>query len=102
MVEKEKYLEKEGSFDYDYVNDILFLKVNGREYAFSIELSDYVIDLDTEGFVVGLQIFNASSYFGMAKGILREVKNWKLEARIKDRVIEVKLLFSFCCGNEFI
>lgn len=102
MINEEKYLEKEGAFDYDYVNDILFFKVDEREYAFSVELLDYVIDLDVEGFVVGLQIFNASKHFGMNKTSLREVKNWKLEARIRAGVIEVKLIFTSMLRNKMI
>lgn len=102
MINKEKYLGKEGAFDYDYVNDILFFKVDEREYAFSVELLDYVIDLDIEGFVVGLQIFDASKHFGMNKNSLREVKNWRLEARIRAGVIEVKLIFTSILRNKMI
>lgn len=102
MMNEEKFLEKEGAFDYDYVNDILFFKVDEREYAFSVELLDYVIDLDIEGFVVGLQIFDASKHFGMNKNSLREVKNWRLEARIRAGVIEVKLVFTSMLRNKMI
>lgn len=102
MISKEKYLEKAGVFDYDYVNDILFFKVDEREYAFSVELLDYVIDLDIEGFVVGLQIFDASKHFGMNKNSLRDVKNWRLEARIRAGVIEVKLVFTSMLRNKMI
>lgn len=97
-----KTLEKSGSFDYDYLNDILFFKVNEREYSHSIELLDYVIDIDTEEFIVGLQIFNASSYFNMTKDSLRDVKNWSLKASIKNNVLEVKLVFNSVLRNKII
>jgi uncharacterized protein YuzE len=99
---KNKILEKSGSFDYDYSNDILFFKVNEREYSHSIELLDYVIDIDTEGFVSGLQIFNSSSYFNMTKDSLRDVKNWSLRASVKDGILEVKLVFNSVVRNKIV
>ncbi len=97
-----RHLEKEGSFDYDYVNDILFFKVNEREYSHSIELRDYVIDIDTEDYVVGLQIFNASNYFNMTKISLREVKNWKLKTLVENNYIEIRLVFNSIIRNKII
>jgi len=95
-------LEESGIIDYDYVNDILFFKVKNREYSHSIELLGYVIDLDTEGFVVGLQIFNASTYFKVSKTSLRQVSNWKLEASLIEGVLQVRLTFRMIMRNRII
>jgi hypothetical protein len=97
-----KKLEKSGKVDYDYVNDILFFKVDDREYSHSVELLGYVIDLDTEDFIVGLQIFNASVYFQISKDELRQIKGWKLEASLINGVLEVRLLFSLIVRNKII
>ena len=101
MSEK-KVLREKGSFDYDYVNDILFFKVDEREYSHSMELLGYVIDVDTEGYVVGLQIFGASTYFSMSKDHLRKVVNWKLDARVVDGVLEIKLMFTSVLRNRIV
>ena len=101
MMDK-KHLEKDGSFDYDYRNDILFFKVNEREYSHSFELGDYVVDIDTEGYIVGIQIFNASNYFNMTKDSLRSVQNWKLEASVKNSVVEVRLVFNSIVRNQIV
>ncbi len=97
-----KILREKGSFDYDYVNDILFFKVDEREYSHSMELLGYVIDVDVEGFVVGLQIFDASSYFDMSKDCLREVVNWRLDARVTDGILEIKLVFTSMLRNRIV
>jgi uncharacterized protein YuzE len=59
---KPRHLEFEGEMDYDPVNDILFLKIKDREYDFSIEFQNMVIDIDKKKFVVGIQIFEASKF----------------------------------------
>ncbi len=43
-----RHLEAKGKMDYDYANDILFFKLKDREYAFSIEFHNIVIDIDKE------------------------------------------------------
>lgn len=97
-----RHLEGKGSFDYDYLNDILFFKVEGREYDRSFEMSDYVIDIDNEDFIVGLQIFNASNHFNISKSNLKTIRNWRLNASIKDNVIEVKIVFNMNIRNKII
>jgi uncharacterized protein YuzE len=101
-MDKDKVLNEEGIFDYDFVNDILFFKVKNREYSYSIELLDYVIDVDEEGFIVGLQIFDASKVFNMSRESLRIVKNWKLRASVKEGILEVKLVFESMLRNKIV
>ena len=43
---KMKHLEAEGEMDYDFANDILFFKVKDRDYNFSLEFQNMVIDID--------------------------------------------------------
>lgn len=54
MSGKAKDLKTKGEFDYDYVHDILFFKCKDRQHERSIELDNVVIDIDEEGFIVGL------------------------------------------------
>ena len=99
---EKKILREKGSFDYDYLNDVLFFKVDEREYSHSMELLGYVIDVDTEGYVVGLQIFGASTYFNMSKDCLRKVVSWKLDARVTDGILEIRLLFTSMLRNRIV
>ncbi|MFA5856882.1 MAG: DUF2283 domain-containing protein [Candidatus Pacearchaeota archaeon] len=101
-MEIDRKLNEVGEFDYDYKNDILFFKVKNREYSYSIELSNYVMDIDSEGLVVGLQIFDASNLFQTNKESLKNVTNWRLETSIKDKVIQVKIKFDMVLRNKII
>ena len=67
---------KKGEMDYDYKHDILFFKTKDRKYSKSIELLDnLVVDVDKEGFLVGIQIFDASLYLNVdKKNLLKRAK----------------------------
>ncbi|MBN2330410.1 MAG: DUF2283 domain-containing protein [Candidatus Aenigmarchaeota archaeon] len=107
MIEKERNLVGKGEFDYDYYSDILFFKVKNREYKKSIEFENLVIDIDEENFVVGLQIFDASEYFGIRKQFLKIAMRWKLKARVNrlsktQSRIEIRLMFQIKVRNKIL
>jgi len=97
---KPRILEAEGEMDYDYVNDILFFKVKNREYDFSIEFQNMVIDVDKEQFVVGIQIFDASQFLLMSKINLREIPKWQFKAKIEEGIIELRLNYQLQIRNK--
>ncbi|HEA46531.1 MAG TPA: DUF2283 domain-containing protein [Candidatus Pacearchaeota archaeon] len=97
-----KHLEKPGEYDYDLRNDIFFFKVKDREYSHSVELNNFVIDFDEEDFIVGLQIFHASEFFKLAKEVLRQVKGFKMNAKIDGGEIQVNLGFMSVQRNKTI
>lgn len=97
---KSKNLEGKGVMDYDYVNDVLFFKVDNREYNFSIEFQNMVIDIDEENFIVGIQIFEASKFLGMSKVNLREIPKWKFNAKIENNTIELRLNYELKIRNR--
>ncbi len=97
-----RHLEGEGEMDYDYVNDILFFKVNNREYNFSLEFHNMVIDIDNEEFITGIQLFNASSFLGISKQHLREIPKWQFKAKIDQGIIEIRLFYQIKIRNQII
>ena len=99
---KERMLEAEGEMDYDYINDILFFKVKNREYDFSLEFQNMVIDIDKEKFIVGIQIFDASEFLGIEKVNLRAIPKWQFKARIDHGVIEIRLFYQITIRNRII
>ncbi len=100
QIKKPRLLEGKGEFDYDYVNDILFFKVKDRTYERSIETDRFVIDIDKEDFVVGIQIFDASEFFKVPKQALRNVQKWQLQAGVRENVIEVRVIFATVLRNK--
>ena len=97
---KPRHLEAEGEMDYDYVNDILFFKIKDREYAFSIEFQNMVIDIDGEKFIVGIQIFEASKFLRMSKVNLREIPKWKFSSKLENNTIEIRLDYQLKVRNK--
>ena len=101
-MKKIRRLESSGKIDYDYVNDILYVRVDDRDYSHSVELLGYVVDIGTEGFIIGLQIFNASVYFKISKTALRQIKNYSLEASLIEGILEVRLSFNVMVRNKIV
>jgi len=68
--------------DFDKENDMLHLSSGGKvKFSFDVELpqGDIIVDFGFNGKVVGLEFFNASSYFPF----LRRVKDQKINADMK-------------------
>jgi uncharacterized protein YuzE len=99
---KRRHLEGKGEFDYDYLDDILFFKVKDREYSRSIEMDRFTLDIDEENFIVGIQIFDASEFFGIRKEILRNVSKWQFQASMDNNRLEFRLMFQAVFRNKII
>lgn len=99
---KERILEAEGEMDYDFVNDILLFKVKDREYDFSIELQNMVVDIDNEQFIVGIQIFDASKFLKINKEHLRKITKWQFKARLKDNEFRIDLYYQVVVRNRVV
>ena len=99
---KPKYLNGQGKGEiaYDFKYDILMFKVKDREYAKSVELHNFVADIDDKGFVTGIRIFDASKVFGVSKFLLKSIKSMKFKASVEDNVITIVLEFSSIVRNK--
>jgi len=107
-MEKEKIIRKsiqgKGEVDYDYKHDILFFKTKDRQYSKSIELLDnIVIDVDKLGFLVGIQIFDASEFLNLDKKELLSIPKWVFNANVYDgNKIEIRLTFQIKVRNKIV
>lgn len=107
-MEKEKIIKKliqgKGEVDYDFKHDILFFKTKDRKYAKSIELLDsIVVDVDKEGFLVGIQIFDASEFLNLDKKELLSIPKWSFNANVYDgNKIDIRLTFQIKVRNMII
>ncbi len=97
-----RHLEAEGEMDYDYVNDILFFKLKDRNYDFSLEFQNMVIDVDKEQFITGIQIFNASGFLGISKVNLRSIPKWRFNSRVSQGAVEIRLFYQINIRNKII
>ncbi|MEK6884217.1 MAG: DUF2283 domain-containing protein [Nanoarchaeota archaeon] len=99
---KERHLEAEGEMSYDYANDTLLFKVKDREYDFSLEFQNMVIDVDNKQFIVGIQIFDASKFLGIEKQYLKTIPKWRFKAKIKENIIEIRIFYQINIRNKII
>ena len=102
MKTKNRHLEGHGEVDYDYSNDILLFKVKNREYDKSLEFGNLVVDIDTEEFIVGIQIFDASKFLQVDKESLRNIPKWTFQAFINEENIEVRLNYETKVRNRIV
>ena len=102
METQNKHLEGKGEVDYDLANDILFFKTKDREYDRSIEFENFVIDVDSEEFITGIQIFDASKFLQVDKELLRNIPNWTFKAVIANDKIELRLNYQTQVRNKTI
>ncbi len=91
----EKHLDGTGrsEFLYDFNNDILMFKVKDRDYKDSVEFQNFVADIDMEGFVTGIRVFDASKVFGINKYTLKHISKWGFKTSVESGMITVRLTF---------
>lgn len=99
-----KYLDArgKGEVDYDYKEDTLFFKIKNREYKKSLDYGNFVLDIDKEGFITGIQLFNASKLFKIDKNALLKVKHWEFNTKVENKIITVQLTFEAVKRNKVI
>ena len=83
-----------GAYSYDSRHDILFFKIKERDYSTSLEFDELVIDMDTEGFIMGIRLFDASQILRLDKESLSKIQGFEFSARAESGVISVQLRFS--------
>ena len=82
-----------GEFLYDFNQDSLMFKIKDRDYKISAEFQNFIADIDTEGFVTGVRIFDASKVFGIDKYTLKNIINWKFDSLVESGMITIRLNF---------
>ena len=98
----EKHLDGtgKGEFLYDFSNDILMFKVKDRDYKISAEFQNFVADIDIEGFVTGIRIFDASKVFRIDKFTLKNIVTWGFETVVESGMITIRLTFASKVRNK--
>jgi uncharacterized protein YuzE len=102
MSEKHLDAKGEGEQIYDYDNDVLLFKVKEREYLKSLDFDNFIIDIDTEGFIIGMRVFDASKIFNIDKYGLKNIKGFEFKSKIEDKVINLQLKFTYELRNKQI
>ena len=103
-MKQDKTLDATGKleFAYDLKYDILTFHIKDRDYKMSVEVQNFVIDIDTEDFVTGVRVIDASKVFSLDKTVLKGIVQGQFKAVIRDNVITVRLGFIGKMRNKLI
>lgn len=80
--------------DYDSSNDILFIS-NEEKVKTSIDIGDFVLDVNNNNFICGLEVMDASENLGISKKLLNNIKNIKMNVLYRTDNICVLLTMLF-------
>ena len=79
---------------YDEQEDILFLS-KGRKVKASIDVGDFIIDVDMKGFVSGIEILNASENLKLSLKQLKELKEASMAVTYKPNYVYIYIVMHF-------
>ena len=82
------------TIDYDLNNDILFLS-DGEKVKASLDIGDFILDVNSDNFICGIEIMNASENLGIKKDILEKIQNIKMSVNYKTNYVYVLLMITF-------
>ncbi len=82
------------TIDYDSDNDIFFIS-NGEKVKASLDIGDFVLDVNHKNFICGIEIMSASENLGIDKDVLKNIQNIKMSITYKTNHVYVLLLMIF-------
>ncbi len=82
------------TIDYDFKNDIFFIS-NGDKVKASLDIGDFILDVNHRNLVCGIEIMDASENLGVAKEILKNIQNIKMSVTYKTNHVYVLLMMVF-------
>ena len=82
------------TIDYDADNDIFFIS-DGEKVKASLDIGDFILDVNHNNFICGIEIMDASENLGINKEILKNVKSIKMSVTYKTNHVYVLLMIVF-------
>src|SRR4030043_1154446 len=79
---------------YDSEEDILSLS-KGIKVKASIDVGDFIIDIDHSGFIVGIEILDASHNLGIKEGELKAIEQASMNVVYKPNSVLISLFMKF-------
>ncbi len=79
--------------NYDFENDSLFVFPKSRvpeNYKISEHVDNFILDLDKNNNLIGIEILNASKVFNTTKTFLNSVTNYNFLIDINEKTIKIQ------------
>ena len=84
---------------YDSEEDILSLS-RGRKVKASIDIGDFIVDVDHKGFVAGIEILNASENLDIPAETLESLRSASMNISYKTKFIVLSLVMKFANSEK--
>ena len=82
------------TIDYDLENDILFISDGGKVKT-SLDIGEFVLDVNHNNLISGIEIMDASENLGIEKEILKNIQNIKMSVTYKTNHVYVLLKIKY-------
>lgn len=82
------------TIDYDFDNDIFFIS-DGEKVKASLDIGDFILDVNHNNLICGIEIMDASENLGIDKEILKNIKSMKMSVTYKTNHVYVLLMIAF-------
>src|SRR3989338_3253706 len=80
--------------DYDSENDIFSIS-NGDKVKASLDIGDFILDVNHNNLICGMEIMDASENLGVNKEVLGNIQNMKMSVTYKTNHVYVLLMITF-------
>jgi len=80
-----------GEHNYRFEDDILFIRPLSRDYSSSVQLENFILDLDAEGKIVGIELFNASKLFNIPKAFLKNILKGNVQIVVDNNILRIEI-----------
>ncbi|MBI2043801.1 DUF2283 domain-containing protein [Candidatus Pacearchaeota archaeon] len=82
------------TIDYDAENDIFSIS-DGEKVKASLDIGDFILDVNHNNLICGLEIMNASENLGISKDVLKGIQNMKMSVTYQTNHVYVLLMIVF-------
>jgi uncharacterized protein YuzE len=87
------------TIDYDIDNDILFIS-DGEKVKASLDIGDFVLDVNPNNLICGVEVMDASENLGINKEVLKNIKSIKMSVTYKTNHVYVLFMIAFKKGDK--
>ena len=90
------------TIEYNSDIDSIYIYKTKKDVIGSITLGNFVIDVDLNGSVIGLEIDNASEVMGIEPSLLLECKEGKIEVFVHNNMLIVRYLLIYGDAQKYL
>jgi uncharacterized protein YuzE len=88
------------NWGYDFETDTFFITDKNVKYHSSVDMGDLFLELDDNGYLIGMELINASINFGIPKIKLHNIKNINADVKITETDITASINISVIYRNS--